>query len=410
MKRAITLIALLLPALAPAKTLVVNPAHADSSDTNPGSEAQPFRTIGAAVALLQPGDLMQIHSGIYREKVRITQSGTKEHPIGIEAAPGATVVIAGSDLLTGWNKDADGTYVIPWPHHLFQGDEHNPGGAEQVFVGGTLLRKVSSLDKLTDGTFLVDLRHQRLHVGASRRPGESLIEGSTRTEAWICSGAHVHTRGLRFRHAANRAQQGMAQFSGAHNVVEDCVFEWSNSTGADFLAEDIAVLRCTFQDNGQQGFAANSAHRLRMEGCTLRRNNIKHYPRGWEAGGDKLCFTHGAVLENCRFLENHGNGVWFDISDVDCTVRNCLIADNEDAGIFYEISYGLHAHDNVIIGNGLAKTKGAWGANGGICLSSSPGCVIERNLVLGNQQGICFREQNRTTPRIDGAKGPEVPV
>ena len=106
------------------------------------------------------------------------------------------------------------------------------------------------------------------------------------------------------------------------------------------------------------------------------------------------------VTGGSRFLKNHGSGVWFDISNVDCTVRNCLIADNEDAGIFYEISYGLHAHDNVVVGNGLAESQGRLGANGGICVSSSPGCVIERNLIVGNQQGFCFREQNRTTPPI----------
>ena len=119
--------------------------------------------------------------------------------------------------------------------------------------------------------------------------------------------------------------------------------------------------RCVFADNGQQGFTASHAHRLRFDGCTVERNNVKNYPRGWEAGGDKLAFTHGAILENSRFLKNHGSGVWFDISNVDCTVRNCLIADNEDAGIFYEISYCLHAHDNVVVGNGLANTAGGLG-------------------------------------------------
>ena len=133
-----------------------------------------------------------------------------------------------------------------------------------------------------------------------------------------------------------------------------------------------------------------------------RRNNIKNYPRGWEAGGDKIALTRGAVVEHSRFLKNHGNGLWFDISNVDCTVRNCLFADNEDAGIFYEISYGLHAHDNVLVGNGLAKTKGAWAADGGICVSSSPGCVTQRNLIVGNEQGFCFREQNRSTLPADG--------
>ena len=85
-------------------------------------------------------------------------------------------------------------------------------------------------------------------------------------------------------------------------------------------------------------------------------------------------------------------------------VRNCLIADNEDSGIFYEISYGLHAHDNVIIGNGFRETPGGWGAGAGISLSSSPECVIERNLIVGNREGFNFREQDRTTPRIGDRK------
>ena len=415
MKSILTLLAaLLLASVAQASTFVVNPAQAGANDANSGSDAQPLRTIGRATALVQPGDLVQIHSGVYREKVTITQSGTKEHPILFVAAPGATVVITGADPLTGWSKEMDGTYSVHWPHRLFQGDNHNPGGAEQVFVAGGLLRKVSSLNELAEGTFFVDLQRQRLHLRAERNPDETQaerpVEGSTRTEVWIVTGTHVQTRGLHFRYAANRAQQAMAQFRAAQAVVEDCTFEWSNSTGAAFGAEDITVRRCIFQDNGQQGFTANQAHRLRFDGCTVQRNNVKNYPRGWEAGGDKLCSTHGAILENSRFLKNHGNGVWFDISNMGCVVRNCLIADNEDAGIFYEISYGLHAHDNVIVGNGLVNTKGAWGANGGICVSSSPGCVIERNLIVGNQQGFCFREQNRTTRPVEGAKGEKIPV
>ena len=36
--------------------------------------------------------------------------------------------------------------------------------------------------------------------------------------------------------------------------------------------------------------------------------------------------------------------------------------------------------------------------------------MIERNLILGNEQGFCFREQNRSTPPVDDRKGPGVPV
>lgn len=408
------LVALLLTSGVQANILIVNPALPSANDANPGSDRKPIRTIGRAAAIVQPGDVVRIHSGVYREKVAIAQSGTMDRPIRFEAAPGATVIVSGASLLTGWSKDSDGTYSIPWPYQFFQGDDYNPGGAEQVFIQGSPLRKVPTPNELTDRTFCVDLQRKRLHLRADRNPDETRaqrpVEGSTRSETWIVTGSHVQTCGLQFRYAANRAQQAMALFQGVHDLVEDCTFAWSNSTGASFRAEDITVRRCVFADNGQQGFTAVRAHRLHFDACTVQRNNVKNYPRGWEAGGDKIVLTRGAILEKSRFLKNHGSGIWFDISNADCTVRNCLIADNEDAGIFYEISYGLHAHDNVVVGNGLAKTKGAWAADGGICLSSSPGCLIERNLILGNEQGFCFREQNRMTLRIDDTKGAEVPI
>jgi hypothetical protein len=106
-------------------------------------------------------------------------------------------------------------------------------------------------------------------------------------------------------------------------------------------------------------------------------------------------------LEKCRFVANRGPGIWFDIGNENCTVRNCLIADNEDAGIFYEISYGLNAHDNVVIGNGYAFSPSAWGGQGGIVLSSSPNCIVTRNLLIANREGFNFREQARITQRID---------
>ena len=221
---------------------------------------------------------------------------------------------------------------------------------------------------------------------------------------WECRGDFVQLCGIRFRHAANAAQQGGARFHGRGNVVEDCIFEQTNSCGATFLGPDQVVRRCTFQDNGQLGFGTYRSHNLHFTDCVVRRNNTKNFNRGWEAGGDKLTFSRNVAIERSRFEENAGSGIWFDIGNENCAVKNCLIADNQDAGIFYEISYGLPASDNVVIGNGLADSPGAWGASAGICLSSSPRCVIERNLILGNKEGFAFREQGRTTPRIDSAE------
>jgi hypothetical protein len=391
----------------------------------PGIEQQTHvRTIAHASALVEPGDTVIIHSGVYRESVVIEKDGKPDNPIVFQAADGAGVIMTGADHISEWTNEPgeEHIYSTSWPYKFITWNRFNThpnddyhrliGRCEQVFVNGYALRQVLERDKLARGTFYVDLDGERLYVWSSNNQDISSkkvkVEASVRDTILIVKGDYVTVKGIRFRYVANRAQHGAVEFSGNHLAVEDCIFEYTNASGASFRGEEIAVRRCTFQHNGQLGFGASRAHRLRMTGCTVQNNNIKGFNRGWEAGGNKICLARGVVLENSTFVENRGNGIWFDIGNEDCTVRNCLIAFNEDAGIFYEISYGLHAHDNVVVGNGLADTSGAWGANAGISLSSSPNCLIERNLLVGNKEGFNFREQNRSTPRIDSRKGEPV--
>ncbi|MHB8952353.1 MAG: right-handed parallel beta-helix repeat-containing protein [Pirellulaceae bacterium] len=404
-------------------TTVVDRARPGASDENPGTESAPFMTIARAVALAQPGDTVRIHTGVYREAVRIEQSGTSERPIRVEAASGASVVVTGADLLTEWRKEeacnGENVYSTAWPHQFIgwsktgthPADDYHKliGRAEQVIINGYLLQQVLLRDQLGRSTFFADLAAKRLYVQASNNAtldaNTERVEGSVRGTLWDVRGDYIHTRGLVFRYGATQAQQALVRLGGRGDLVEDCTFEGANSDGADFRGEDQIARRCTFQDNGQDGFCGGGAHRLLVTECITRNNNTKNFDRGWGAGGCKIVLSQGVVIEKSQFVKNRGNGIWFDIGNENTTIRNCLIADNEDAGIFYEISYGLHAHDNVILGNGLSSGFRAWGANGGIALSSSPDCVIERNLIVGNKEGFQFREQERTTVRIGQEKG-----
>lgn len=396
-----------------------------SGKTLPGIEQQQqARTIAQVAAIVEPGDKVIIHSGIYREAVIIENSGRPDNPITFQAAAGAGVIMTGADRISEWAevKGDSRIYSTSWPHKFITWNRYNThpdddyhrliGRCEQVFVNGYVLRQVLERDELARGTFYVDLDGERLYVCSSDNQDVSSrkvkVEASIRDTILAVKGNYIVIKGMRFRYAANRAQRGAVEFSGDHLAVEDCIFEYTNSSGASFRGENITVRRCTFQHNGQLGFGASRAHKLLMTGCTVRNNNIKGFNRGWEAGGNKICLARGVILENSTFVENRGNGIWFDIGNEDCTVHNCLIAFNDDAGIFYEISYGLHAYDNVIVGNGLADTSGAWGANAGISISSSPDCLIERNLLVGNKEGFSFREQTRSTPRIGNRKGEPV--
>jgi len=405
-----------------AATLEVAQRNPQANDNGDGSRDHPWKTITRAARNAGPGDTVIIRDGVYREQVTARTSGAAEAPITFEAAPGAHVMLTGADRLTGWQKAEGGLpiYRVPWMHRFVgwsrqmthPDDEYHRliGRCEQVAIDGCLLRQVLESNHLAPGTFFVDISNQVLFVQdcGNRDLNKVLVEASVRQEIFKVDGDFVQLRGLRFRFAANMAQHGAVLLAGKHDTLEDCAIEDMNASGATFAGERQVVRRCVFRDNGQIGFGANGAHDLLFTESLVENNNTKGFERGWEAGGDKLVLCRNAVLERSRFLRNRGNGIWFDIGNEQCIVRQCLIAENEDSGIFNEISYGLQAHDNVIIGNGFASTAGAWGAQAGISLSSSPECIIERNLILGNHEGFNFREQTRATTRI-GQKG-ETPI
>ncbi len=388
-------------------------------------QARQYRSINAAAAVIKPGDVVQIHTGVYREQVYIPTSGTQANPIRFQAAPAANVIVTGADRLLDWKKEGEegeNIFSTPWPHRLltWAGDHTYPkdpyheliGRSEQVFVDYYPLQQVLKREQLGRGTFWVDLQNKRLWVWASNNAklgpsvaGDPPVEASVRPLLWQQEGDYIQVRGIRFRYAANQAQGGAANFKGRAAVVEDCIFERTNSVGASFGGTDAVIRRCIFQDNGQLGWSAYKAHNLFMTGCLTRHNNTKNFSRSWEAGGNKIAMSRGVVIEKSRFEDNRGVGLWFDIGLENTTVRNCLFANNENVGLFYEIAYGLHAHDNVVIGNGFASYGGAWGASGGISLASAPGCIIERNLIVANKEGFQFREHLRSTPRIDDPPG-----
>jgi hypothetical protein len=203
------------------------------------AESAQFRTISEAAARVAPGDTVLIHGGVYREHVRVEASGTAGRPICFMAAPGERVVVTGADEIMDWEQ-ADPErhiYRTPWPHefigwnetHAHPGDSYHVliGRSEQVTVDGYLLHQVLIRDQLSRGSFYVDLEAKQLYVwGYSDQVlgRGARVEASTRDVIWEVKGDYVQVRGLRFRFAANHAQQGAAQFSGHHAVVEDCVF------------------------------------------------------------------------------------------------------------------------------------------------------------------------------------------
>lgn len=90
-------------ALVPVRTLYVAPNGNDDRDGS--SPAQAVKTIQRGANLARAGDLVSIAAGVYRESVRVPNSGMPALPVVFRGAPGA--VLDGADAAiaagTGWN-------------------------------------------------------------------------------------------------------------------------------------------------------------------------------------------------------------------------------------------------------------------------------------------------------------------
>jgi hypothetical protein len=136
---------------------------AGGDDRNDGSAAKPFRTISAAARVAQPGDIVTVHAGTYRERVTPPRGGeSDERRIVYEAAAGEEVWIKGSEVVRGWKPYRGDVWVLTLPKSYFgaynpytghiegdwftgRGRVHHTG---EVYINGKALFEAPSLERV----------------------------------------------------------------------------------------------------------------------------------------------------------------------------------------------------------------------------------------------------------------------
>ena len=94
-------------------------------DRNDGSAAKPYRTISAAARVAQPGDVVTVHAGTYRERVTPPRGGDSDaRRIVYQAAPGEEAIIKGSEMVREWKSFLPGVWKATVPNTLF--GKYNP--------------------------------------------------------------------------------------------------------------------------------------------------------------------------------------------------------------------------------------------------------------------------------------------
>ncbi|MBD3173721.1 MAG: hypothetical protein GF320_00960 [Armatimonadia bacterium] len=381
---------------------VVWPVPVGAAELRVGPEAD-FSAIQAAVDAAEPGDVVLLAPGTYREEVRVDGPGGAGITLRADGDLGQAI-LSGADIISDWEPAPDvgpGVYRhgpwehvwIGWTEDMSHGAPPPVGRSEQVIWNGRLLTHVLTKDELAPGTFLADPKDDKalyVRLPQDASPSDGIIEASVRTAPLAITGEGVTVEGLVVRHAANMAQHGAISVEGSGHTIRGSVVEWTNGNGLSFRGDHITLDSVISRYNGQIGMGGGGEDCL-LTDCALLHNNQKGFSSGWEAGGIKITHALRVDVIGTLAMGNGGTGIWYDIDNRECEIAGCVAVDNRDSGIFVEISGlgGFDIHHNLCVNNGLG---GDW-ASGGICLGESTDCDVRYNLCVANPTGISIREQ-----------------
>jgi hypothetical protein len=415
-------------------TLYVDQSHPAASDNNPGTKDRPLKTINRAAQLLQPGERVVVGAGVYRECVRPLRGGTDpQHMISYEAAPGAKVVIRGSELLPPkwvpsqpWTQDnrfqpmaktVQRIWMMHLPPELFPG--YNPFGianyrqvdqmsywnVSEVFserraqlylqVSGLLFQDGIRLEQVThytdlftnEGSYWVETNGVTIHISpyGGIDPNLAQWEATAREQIFASENyflGYIRVRGFEMEYAGNSfpfPQRGViSAMMGHHWIIEDNTLQWANSVGIDI---------------GDQGEPTSNRPEI-LGYHIVRRNTLNDMgttgitgPGPFNSLVEDNVFHRNAwhdmeLLAECGAIKTHHN--------LNVLMRRNLIFDTlHGAGIYIDSSNSnSRICQNVIVGTGTyigLQTIGP--GTGGIYVEAAMAPnLVDHNFVWGSTQ------------------------
>ena len=383
----------------------------NASDDNPGTADEPWRTIGKAAAILQPGERVIVHAGIYREWVKPAQGGTgPDRMIAYQAAAGEKVVITGSDRWTPqWKRardfdlrvdNAPPIYCAKLTPDMFQGANVfclqnftiQPDAKTwttfpsyelrrgQLFLGGRPLTQVNDYPVLvkTENAFWVEENGMTIHVrlAGDKSPTGKVFEITTREQVFAPTTRalnFIRVSGFKIFRAGNGVpipppQRGaLSATAGHHWIIEDCEIGYANTIGIDIGAQS-----CCYVNGDRQGFnivRRNHVHHCGLAGiCAwfkfanqnlLVEDNLIT-DNGWmprndhfETAGIKMHYVVSSLIRRNVFLRNQNSAaLWLDGYATNNRITQNLMANTTGSpfgSCFMEITHGPNLIDNNII-------------------------------------------------------------
>jgi alpha-N-arabinofuranosidase len=309
-------------------------------DAASGAADTPLRTIQEAANRAMPGDVVTVREGVYRERIDPPRGGEgADQRIIYQAAPGATVVIKGSEVIKGWEKVDNDTWKVALPNTFFgefnpyadeiRGDWFKPKGRKHhtgaVYLNGHWLVEAATLEEVmkpAGGQPLwfgaVDGSHTTIHAQfPDTDPNRDGIEINVRQAVFYPSQTgrnFITVRGFTMEHAATNWAPPTAEqvgLIGTHWskgwIIENNTIRYSTCTGVtlgkhgDEFDNTSADSAEGYVETIKRGLAAgwskqNIGHHL------VRRNHISHCEQAGMVGSLGAVFS---VIEGNHIHDIH---------------------------------------------------------------------------------------------------------
>ncbi len=262
---------------------------------------------------------------------------------------------------------------------------------EDLFVDGTILKRVASVSALTTGTWFFDYAADTIYLYDN--PTGRVVETSVTRNAIVGSAASVTIQNLTIEKYASLAQEGALQGTATTNwIVRDNTFKYNHGMAAR-IGNGMQFKNNKVLYSGQLGLGGIGDDVV-VDGNEIAYNNNLGYAMDWEAGGTKFVRTNRLLVKNNFVHHNRGVGLWTDIENENTVYEYNRVEDNAREGIAHEISYSAIIRYNQVSRNGFTDPRWyLW--NAGIGVHASKNVEVYGNTLNGNKNGIVGVRQNR---------------
>lgn len=421
----------------------------NGNDANDGSKTNPFKTISAAANVAMPGDVVTVHTGVYREQITPPRGGNAANErIVYQAAKGEKVEIKGSEIIKGWQKEANDTWVVKIPNSFFgkfnpysnliSGDWYSGGkfhtGA--VYLNGDWLMETLKKDNVLKTAdekkplWWTSVDSATTTIWAQFKnvdPNKETVEINVRQKVFYPEQPFINfitVRGFSMQHAATNWAPPTAEQMGLIGtnwskgwIIENNIVQYSKCVGIALGKHGDAF--DNKETESAEGYVGTINRALKfgwskgtIGGHLVRNNTIAYCEQNGIVGSMGCAFSivegntihdihvrklfggyemagikfHGAVDVQIRNnrIYRTNMGIWLDWMAQGVEVKNNLMYDNEERDIFLEVNHGPMLVSNNIL---LSKTS---------LLMNSSGAAFVHNIFAGKMDVVSY--DSRLTP------------